>query len=250
MGQYTTYYKKLAAHKLADIYYNERVGAIFGIAAALAIAGGGAGYQIGDMIDGNADNLRTANADQVMQELTTQRGNLETQHAELKTLTATITEASRAGRDAEPIELLRQEKVSDFQSFAKQLVTDAFLSAELSENERETFIRHIDENIINMGDIGLEALEDKNGEVDEFSHIREIRAKVDAENPLLGNQARVIAVAEQNGEEQVSLLKTTLIPALLLGFLGSIGLGCGFSDYRKANNRPQKPTKIGRGIRH
>ncbi|TNE31703.1 MAG: hypothetical protein EP349_03595 [Alphaproteobacteria bacterium] len=249
MGQYTQYYKKLAAHKLADIYYNERMGTIFGIAAALALAGGGAGYQFSNMADGTPDDLRAGNADQVMEELITQRGNLEQQHAALKTLTADITAASRSGGDAAAIESTRQEKVGAFQSFAKQLVTDAFLSSELSEREREDFIRGIDENIINMGDIGLEALEDKDGDVVEFSQIREIRAKVDAENPLLGNQERVIAIAEQNSEEQVSILKGTLIPAFLLAFLGSIGLGLGFGDYRRANNRPQKPTKTS-GMRH
>jgi len=250
VGRYTQYYTKLAAHKLADAYYNERMGAILGIATTLALAGGGAGYQIGYMVDGTPDEQRAVNADQVMQELINQRGTLEEQHTALKALTADITAASRAGGDASALENTRQEKVASFQNFAKQLVTDAFLSSELSEGEREDFIRGIDENIINMGDIGLEALEDKSGAVDEFSHIREIRAKVDAENPLLGNQERVVTIAEQNGDSQVKMLKVTLIPALLLALLGSMGLGFGFSDYNRASQRPQKPTKANRGIRH
>ena len=249
MKEKIKYCSELVHHKLAETYYYEKPGRMIAIGAVLASIGGFGAYSIGEEFDKAADHIRADNAQEVVQALEERRGDLEDKRNELQSLTQQIAEAGRSGQDITGLEAERESKVSGFQSYAAQVVSDAFLSSELSEQERQDFIGAIDTEIIDLGDIGLGALE-QDDKVMEFSHVREGRTEIDKTRPLLDNFERVQAIAEYNEENNINLLFLTLLATVFSGFLGTLGLAVTVGENSEAaRNKPKKPAK-NHGLRH
>lgn len=249
MKEQIKYYTKLAHHKLAETYYYERPGRMVAVGAVIASIGGFGAYNIGEEFDKAADNIRADNAMEIAQALEDRRGDLEDKRDELQFLTQQIAEAGRSGQDITGLEAERESKVAGFQSYAAQVVSDAFLSSELSEQERQDFISAIDTELIDLGDVGLGALQE-NDKVVEFSHIREGRAEIDKTRPLLDNFERVKAIAEYNDKNNVDLGALVFFSFCLTALFGTLGLSFTVGENAQAaRNKPQKPAK-NHGLRH
>lgn len=251
MKSHMKYYTQLANHKVAKMVHTESIGNVFGLAVMCATAGGLGAYVLGEGIENDADHLRADNAEYVAMQLDARLADLSEKKEMLKNMTAEIAQTSRAGGDSSTLDQIRLQKVDEFSTDARQVVMDAFLSTELSEQERQDFITHIDEKLVDMGDIGLDVLESRDHVVD-FGNVREGRLQIDAAHPLLNNEERVEAIAAFNNKKDINMFFIVLMGMMVSGFMGTCGVFDAYANKKDlACNPPKKPQKNRpQGIKH
>ena len=238
VGEHAKYYTQLAAHKMARAVYDHTKTSFIATAGLFMTLGGGIAY-LTDDVPHNADTVSGAQAVDVRQTMGERINALQAQQTELHRLTDQITAADFGSNAALALEQQRVEKADELETQAKAFITKAVLSADLSEQERQQLVNHVDKNIINLGDIGFESLEDQQGNVVPFNYLREARQQIDAQNPSFTNEERAKAVAQKNKDarqESGKHISVGMMGGALATFLLLMGLtmsGCGRSAPRK-----------------
>jgi hypothetical protein len=240
-GEHAKYYTQLAAHKMAKSAYDNPKVAFLATATLLASLGGGVAY-LTDDVPHSADTVSGAQATAVQQVMEERIDALKERQEELRRFTDQITKADSGSDAALALEQQRAEKVTELENLAKTFVTKAVLSSDLSEQERQKLVSHVDKNIINLGDIGFEALEDQRGDVVAFNYLREARQQIDAENPSFSNDERAQAVAQKNKDAQRDSEKHT-IAGIGRGLISTMFLLMGLTMSGCAYSEPRKPVK-------
>ena len=215
------YYADAAKHTCAKTFTSTPERRV-SLVALFAVLGGVAGYQVSEKPIA-PDQDAAANAPQILAEL-----------------------------EAEKTQLLQNyengESVSAFPQLVTDLVVKTLLNDDLSEQQRQDFLYAVDEELLDMSEIGFRSLEgcDCDDQVDDLSYIREVKSDIETDEArsLMSDYDKAVAMADENMER-------TPVSPIWLTFLGVIGAFLfGTTTANEGRKRaekatPKKPSKYG-----
>lgn len=252
MLKHLKYYKDLYRHQMSKEIIDDKFGpGTLSTMALVAVFSGAGGYMAVDDVTVLPDQDASANAVEIVEQLGDQKQSLLDQQTEFDALSTRITQESRAGNDIGALETEQTERSEAMTAFAQQLVSDALLSSELSEQQRQDFLTDLDDNVVDMSSIGFEAL-DGGDKVDALSHLREYHDSDEAKQTYKNNIERAQAMASfndaHNGGSEAGVMGALGACLGLLLLMGGM-LGYHRQAYNYHHERPKKPTKNG-GFKH
>ena len=215
------YYADTAKHACAKTFTSTPERRV-SLVAVFAVLGGMAGYQVAEKPIA-PDQDAAENAPQILAEL-----------------------------EEEKTELLQNyengESVSAFPKLVTDLVVKTLLNDDLSEQQRQDFLYAVDEELLDMSEIGFRSLEgcDCDDQVDDLSYIREVKSEIETDEArsLMSDYDKAVAMADENME------RTPVSPIWLmfLGVVGSFLFGATTANEgrkRAEKATPKKPLKYG-----